>query len=96
LRSTSARYDAARKKLSDGSGNLAGQFEDFKQLCAQPKLARPAQPVPFQWAPQVEHNGQLFDSENDGAQLELAAVTNGYHHDRAQELEIEEVPYSAS
>src|ERR1700722_17442644 len=103
LRSTSAQYDAAKKKLSNGSGSLANQFEDFKQLCAQPKIARPAQPVPFQWAPQAERSGQLFESENDGvdlendgAQLELAAVTNGYHHDRAEDLEIEESPYSNS
>lgn len=96
VRNVSARYDEAKKKLSDGRQNLVSQFEEFKQLSVLPSLARQAQPTPFEWAPAAEDRGTSFGSEDESDTLELAVVTNGYHHERAQELELRESPYSAS
>jgi DNA recombination protein RmuC len=100
LRNASARYDDARKKLTDGRDNLAGKFEEFRQLSAQTEQARPPRPIPYNWvsAPASESGRLSFESE-EGEMFELAAeaaATNGYHHERAQELELEEAPYSAS
>lgn len=100
LHNASARYDEAKKKLSDGRDNLVDQFEEFKQLSAQRKLAQSAEPMSFKWAaPATEDRGLSFESEEQGERLqihEVDAETNGYHHELAQELELEVAPYSAS
>jgi DNA recombination protein RmuC len=100
LHNASARYDDAKKKLSDGRDNLVSKFEEFKQLSERPKLAQSAEPISFKWtAPATEDRRLEFDAEDHGERLnivEVNAETNGYHHERAQELELEEAPYSAS
>jgi DNA recombination protein RmuC len=97
LRNASARYDVAKKKLSDGRDSLVCQFEEFKSLSVQPKLTQMAEPIAFKWAAASSEDRELkFGSEDGSEQLELTAETNGYHHERAEELELEEVPYSTS
>jgi len=88
LRHTTARYHDAQAKLTDGRNNLVSQFEEFKQLGAQPTLAGPAQPVPIQWGAAAEDSGLPGSSGEDSRRLELPAETNGYHRERAQELEL--------
>jgi DNA recombination protein RmuC len=100
LHNASARYAEAKKKLSDGRNNLFDQFEEFKQLSSQPKLTQPAEPMSFKWAaPATENPGLSSDSEDESQRLEVPEVnaeTNGYHHELAQELELEEARSSAS
>jgi DNA recombination protein RmuC len=100
LRSASARYDEAKEKLSDGRDNLINQFERLKLLGAESRPLKLAQPIPFKLFAAENGNGGLsHTSEVEGEALKLAAETaetNGYDHERAQELQLEESPYSVS
>jgi DNA recombination protein RmuC len=101
LRNATARYDDAKNKLSDGKDSLTRQFEDFKQLGAQPRLAPSAETIPFKWlaAPVNDDAGLSFAAEDESERLELEtgkAETNGYHHRQAEDLQIEEAIYPMS
>ena len=100
LRSASDSYEGAKKKLCYGRDNLVDQFEKFKQLSARPIQAQFAEPISFNWAAPTPGDRRLsFDSEDRSERpevFEIKSETNGYHHDRAQELELEEAPYPAS
>jgi DNA recombination protein RmuC len=49
LRGASQSYAEAKKKLSEGSGNLIRQVENLRKLGVKPKLAKSAKPIPLKW-----------------------------------------------
>jgi DNA recombination protein RmuC len=60
LRGANQSYEDAKKKLSDGRGNLVDQVEKLRKLGVKPKFSKSSKPIPAGWLASTEDEDEVL------------------------------------